>query len=204
MDPYSADLFVLGPPASACTVSPPHPPYLSYAEALKKSTCDYSSAPCPATRREMPHPAFSTTSSITSSSCSGHSFCGSHKMKCCHKCQKMGHIRKECPFSHTFSFSLLCLFSWWLLTYLMAYRPLSLSITLLNHHLFRLISYYVQHISFISHLRNVWVLSHSCLISEKSLVLLRVMISFQCYVFVPLKSCLISVPSYLCKDPTQI
>jgi hypothetical protein len=97
VDPYSADLLALRPPASACTVSPPHPPYLSYAEALKKSTRDYSSAPRPATRREMPRPAFSATSSTTSSSHSSRSFCGSHKTKCCHKCQKMGHIRKECP-----------------------------------------------------------------------------------------------------------
>jgi hypothetical protein len=97
VDPYAADLLAFGPPASACRVSPPHPPYLSYAEALKKSTRDYSSAPRPATRCEMPRPAFSTTSSNTSSSCSGCSFCGSHKTKRCHKCQKIGHIRRECP-----------------------------------------------------------------------------------------------------------
>jgi hypothetical protein len=97
VDPYSADLLALGPPASTCSVSPPHPPYLSYAEALKKSTRDYSSAPCPATWREMPRPTFSATSSTTSSSRSGRSFCGSHKTKRCHKCQKLGHIRRECP-----------------------------------------------------------------------------------------------------------
>jgi hypothetical protein len=73
---------------------------LSYAEALKKSTCDYSSAPRPATRHEMPRPAFSATSSTTSSSCSSRSFCGSHKTKHCHKCQKMRHIHKECPDKH--------------------------------------------------------------------------------------------------------
>jgi hypothetical protein len=97
VDPYSADLLALGPPASACSVSPPRPSYLSYAEALKKSTRDYSSAPRPATRHEIPRPTFSATSSTTSSSRSGRSFCGSYKTKRCHKCQKIGHIRKECP-----------------------------------------------------------------------------------------------------------
>jgi hypothetical protein len=97
VDPYAADLLAFGPPASACSVSPLHPPYLSYAEALKKSTRDYSSAPRPATRRKMPRRAFSATSSTTSSSRSGRSFCGSHKTKRCHKCQKIGHIRRECP-----------------------------------------------------------------------------------------------------------
>src|SRR5947208_2238114 len=69
-----------------------------------------------------------------------------------------------------------------------------LSFILLKHHLFRLISYFVYYVSFISRLRNVQVLSHSRFISEQSLILLRVMILFQRYVLVPLKSCLISVP----------
>jgi hypothetical protein len=45
MDPYATDLLAFRPPTSACTVSSMRPPYLSYAEALKKLTHNYSPMP---------------------------------------------------------------------------------------------------------------------------------------------------------------
>jgi hypothetical protein len=104
VDPYATGLISFGPPASACTVSDMHyTPFLTYAEAVKKSHAP-PSAPCtpptmPCTMRnvpcrDMPRPMLSTSSTTSSN----HStISGRHRSKRCHKCHLLGHIRQKCP-----------------------------------------------------------------------------------------------------------
>ena len=84
VDLYTDSLLAFEPPA-AKVVSDIYMPLKTYAEALKKTSCR---APCPALSTSSATSTLSTTSSTSSK----------NKYKCCHKCQKMGHIRQECPY----------------------------------------------------------------------------------------------------------
>ena len=84
MDLYTDSLLAFRPPA-AKVVSDIYMPLKTYAEAVKKTLCR---APCPALSTSSATSTLSTAS-LTSSK---------NKYKCCHKCQKMGHIRQECPY----------------------------------------------------------------------------------------------------------
>ena len=84
MDLYTDSLLAFGPPA-AKVVRDIYTPLKTYAEAVKKTSCR---APCPAPSTFSATSTLSTTSSTSSK----------HKYKRCHTCQKMGHIRQECPY----------------------------------------------------------------------------------------------------------
>src|SRR5437879_5779347 len=97
VDPYAAGLISFGPPASACTVSDMyHTPFLTYAEAVKKSRAPPSAprAIRNTPRRDMPRPVLSASSNTSSNRST---ISGRHRSKRCHKCHLIGHIRQECP-----------------------------------------------------------------------------------------------------------